>query len=58
MRHILYSDVKLLCVLVTDEEQFQLITWSKDHTLRFWALDPRVVNVSTTSGYNYFEYCL
>lgn len=28
-----------------DEEQFQLITWSKDHSLRFWAIEPRIIRV-------------
>lgn len=27
-------------------EQFQLITWSKDRTLRFWPIDPDLIQVS------------
>jgi len=26
-----------------DDEQFQLITWGKDHFLRLWAIEPRVI---------------
>ncbi|CAH3138838.1 unnamed protein product [Porites lobata] len=26
-----------------DDEQFQLITWAKDHFLRLWAIEPRMI---------------
>lgn len=35
-----------------DDSEFQLITWSKDRTLRFWPLDPDVMQVR---GFNLFR---
>ena len=30
---------------MVDEGEYQLITWSKDRTLRFWPVDPDMMQV-------------
>lgn len=39
-----------------DGNNFQLITWSKDRTLRFWAVDPDVIDVCGRILYRYAHY--
>lgn len=34
-------------ITIPDEEQFQLVTWAKDSTLRLWAIEPRMLMVSS-----------
>ena len=33
-----------------NDSEFQLITWSKDRTLKFWPINPDVMQVSAASG--------
>ena len=39
----------LICL--SDDEQFQLITWAKDHFLRLWAIEPRMIMVSIKNSF-------
>lgn len=34
--------------MFSDNNEFQLITWSKDKSLRFWPIDQEVMQVSDT----------
>ena len=36
---------------LSDDEQFQLITWAKDHFLRLWAIEPRMIMVSIENSF-------
>lgn len=42
----------LFCLFfsIPDKEQFQLVTWAKDSTLRLWAIEPRMIMVSKLEG--------
>jgi hypothetical protein len=35
----------LFLLLTPDSDEFQLITWSKDRTLKFWPIDADVLQV-------------
>ena len=38
-------------ISILDEEQFQLITWAKDHTLRLWAIESKMIMVSLSEHF-------
>jgi len=42
----------LSVITIPDEEQFQLVTWAKDSTLRLWAMEPRMLMVSSREFFN------
>ena len=39
----------MLCV-AADSHDYQLVTWSKDQSLRLWRIDPQLQMVSSSQG--------